>query len=191
MPRARFSLSSTLTLLLLAPVALLAAGCTTYHESFAGVESQRVWSAMVAAAQNPEYDDWHIVENHVWASDEQARIEVYRRIRRDVRVPLGGTQRQERTLKHQMLLLEEDGTPIVEFNGRSGGIPAHEQAESIRYFDQVWAAMGLRPGEMMKKPDTQPMMPILTPEEAQQMHEAQEDAEGSDEPEVDLDDVGG
>lgn len=194
MPRVRLSMS-LLTLALLAPLVLSATGCTTYRESYAGVDSQRVWTAMVASAQNPQYDDWHIVENEVWASDEQARIEVYRRIRRDVRVPLGGTQRQERTLKHQMVLLEEDGAPVIQFYGRSGGVPAHEQAESFRFFDQVWAAMGLRPEDVKPQPTTQPTtqpaMPILTPEEAQDVQRELDEADGEGEPEVDIDDIGG
>lgn len=201
MPRARLSMP-LLLLALFAPLVVTAAGCTTYRESYTGLDSQRVWGAMVATAESPEYSDWFIIENEVAINEADARIDVYRRIRRDVRVPMGGTQRQERTLKHQIRLFEEDGHPLIEFYGRSGGVPANEQSESFRYFDQVWAAMGIdREAHFMQLEQqraaeaAQPMMPILTPEEAQQVEEelngAEEAAPGADEPEVDLDDVGG
>lgn len=173
MMRARTLATLVLMLTCLLP---LAAGCTTYRESFAGVDPSAVWNAMIEAAEQPAYPDWVVTDNRVWVDHETSRVEIYREIKRDIRVPLSRVQRQERTLRHQMVLLQEADGPVVEFYGRSGGIPAREELESERYFAQLWRTLGGRPAVITpREPEHVPMTPIVPREE--------------DAPPIDLDDI--
>lgn len=64
------------------------AGCASVEREFDGSPTNQVWSALVAAAESPEYDGpdpadrWTVVENEVWIAPEEGRIEIYRRLKR-------------------------------------------------------------------------------------------------------------
>ena len=50
-------------------------GCsTTSTQVFEGYGDDQVWSALVAAAQSPEYDDWKIAENQVFVDEAGRRV---------------------------------------------------------------------------------------------------------------------
>lgn len=129
-------------------------GCgTTVRETFAGHDAEHVWTAMVAAARAPDYAShpdytqrWAVRENQVWVDEPNGRIEIFRRVERDLYRPAAKHIYQERQWKLQAVLEERD-PPVVRFRARQVGVPAHAWDEATRYFDEVWKVLGGRPGE--------------------------------------------
>ena len=56
--------------------ALLLGGCTTVNHSFPDHDSGPVWTAMVAVAEQPRYDDWKVLDNDVWVDEAERRIRI-------------------------------------------------------------------------------------------------------------------
>lgn len=172
-----------LSMLLSAVVALTLVGCTTVREAYPGHEPSQVWAAMIASANNPGYHhDWFTVHNHVHADEADARIELHRQIRRDVIIPLGNPQRQERTLQHTIRLVEGKQGPTIEIVSRAVDVPAQAREDARLYFADVWALLG---GKPMTAPDASPTGASggadRTPKEAT------ESSDGA--PSVDVDDL--
>lgn len=129
----------------LAAAAVLAAtGCTTQTQTFEGYSDEQVWSAMVAAARSPEYDDWKIAENEMFVDEEGRRLEVYRVVRRLYVTPHSEPLKESREWRMQMVLAHDDeaGAPVVDFTARQITVPAHVWAEADRYFNQVRSLLG-------------------------------------------------
>jgi hypothetical protein len=59
-------------------------GCSSRTATFPGHSDPEVWQAMVTAAEEPVYEDWFVFDNQVMVDRENARIEVYRILRRDL-----------------------------------------------------------------------------------------------------------
>lgn len=121
------------TLTTVAFTVLLLAGCTSQTASFPGHSDPEVWQAMVTAAENPVYDDWFVFENRVMADRENARIEIYRILRRDLVRPGSLPQRQEEDWRFVVHATQSD-PPTVEFTTRQAAVPAHVWREAERYF---------------------------------------------------------
>lgn len=173
-----------LSMLLSSVVALTLVGCTTVREAYPGHEPSQVWAAMIASANNPGYHhDWFTVANHVHADDSAAKIELHRELRRDLIVPLGNPQRQERTLKHTIRLVEGKQGPTIEIVSRAVDVPAQAREDAQMYFADVWALLG---GKPMTAPNASPTgasgSTDRTPKEATES--------GDDAPPVDVDDLG-
>ena len=113
--------------------AFFLAGCTSRTASFPGHSDPEVWQAMVTAAEDPVYEDWFVFENRVMADRENARIEIYRILRRDLVRPGTPPQRQEEDWRFVVHATQSD-PPTVKFTTRQAAVPAHVWREAERYF---------------------------------------------------------
>lgn len=128
------------SLWLLAFAFLAPLGCTSrWGRTYPEADPARLWPAMVAAAKDPAYPDWHLVRNNVWVDEANQRIEIERKIERLRDVPPRDPQREERRLLHRIRLVadEQTGEPRVVFFSRHRGIPALAREEAIRYLERV------------------------------------------------------
>ncbi len=116
-------------------------GCTTVHREFAGLPSDQVWTALVAVAESPNYDDWTVTENDVWVDETARRIEIYRRLRRVIHQPASKTRRENREWRFQVIF----EPPLATFTSRGMGVPSHAQDEADRYFEDVLDILGGMP----------------------------------------------
>jgi hypothetical protein len=139
--RQHFRLIRVLTLGLMASAL---AGCTTRTQVFEGYSDDQLWTAMVATANAPEYDDWRIRRNEVFVDDDARRIEVFRILRRTFVSPHAEPSRQEREWRFEILLArdEELQVPMVDFTARQISVPAHVWQEADRYFAQMRTFLG-------------------------------------------------
>ncbi len=134
------------TVVLVAFAVLALAGCTVYERKYPGRTPDQVWSAMVAVAQQPDYDSekwgkWHVTTNEVWVDEPEARIEVYRKLRRVV-YNAGMVKPDEQDREYRMTMrLRDAGVPRIRFETRAFEIPADGYAESQRFFDDVGALL--------------------------------------------------
>lgn len=124
--------------------AILCSGCTSRSQVFEGYGDERLWTAMVAAARTPEYDDWKISDNEVFVDDSTRRIEVYRVLRRTLVSPYADPRREGEEWRFQIDLGREadSQSPEVTFTARQIAIPAHVWDEADRYFNQVRLLLG-------------------------------------------------
>jgi len=124
-----------------------AAGCSSHRQSFPEAPPEQVWTAMKAAAQEPTYTDWIVLENAVAVEEEARRIEVYRRLRRD-QVSPGVTPRRENQEWKLTIVLEhaspEEPVEAV-FIAREPSAPMNADREAQRYFNDVRVLLGLEP----------------------------------------------
>ena len=127
-------------------IVLLLGGCASVKHTFADQDAEHVWKAMVAVAEQPRYDDWTVVANDVWANEAERRIEIHRRLDRQVHVPPSQPRREQRTWQFEVRLLGTD-PPEVRFASRSGAVPTQLQTEASRYFDDVEDLLSGLPGE--------------------------------------------
>lgn len=166
--------------------AFVLTGCTVYERNYPGRTSDQVWSAMVAVAQQPDYDSekwgkWHVMQNEVWVDEPKARIEVYRELRRVV-YNAGMVKPDEQDREYRMTIkLRDSGTPRIRFETRALELPTDGFTESQRYFDDVGALLEGMPAAAPAAP-AQPTnaAPPATPAEP---------APPADEPPVDVDDM--
>jgi hypothetical protein len=122
-------------------------GCMSVSASFAGCDSAQVWTALIGAAESPDYDDlpewkrWEARENEVWTAPGQDRIEIYRRLHRDV-IQSAARQHDEERRYIITITYNASGTPSATFTIREGAIPAWAQEEGERYFANVRELLG-------------------------------------------------
>ncbi len=135
-------ITSRLMVVLLAISMLL--GCTTVHQEFVGLPSDQVWTALVAVAQSPNYDDWTLTDNDVWVDEAAQRIEIYRRLRRVIQQPAYKARRENREWRFQVIF-EPTDPPLATFTSRGLGVPSHAQHEGERYFLDVLDLLGGMP----------------------------------------------
>jgi hypothetical protein len=134
-------------LLAAVPVAAIVvslAGCTTRSATFGGYGDDQVWSAMVAAARTPEYDDWKVRDNEVFVDDASRRLEVYRVLKRLYVTPFADPRKEEEEWRLQIVLGRDEAldAPTVDFTARQISVPAHVWREADRYFAQVRSLLG-------------------------------------------------
>lgn len=147
------------------------AGCVSKSETFAGHSSQEVWTALAAVAKTPDYRDpdptqrWTVRENDVWVDEAGHRIEILRRLERDLHNPASKPRHEDREWKLQITLASGD-PPKAEFKARGWVIPAHVWDEADRYFNQVWDLLGGRPMEA-KEGDNASTQPAASSSAAQ------------------------
>ena len=135
--------------LLVAAIILLplAGGCGVQRETYVGHSPENVWTAMVAVAQTPDYNHpdfterWIVRENHVWVDETNNRIEVFRRVERDL-YKAGVKPRSETREWKLAMELERTDPPSVRFFSRGWGVPAHAWIEADRYFTEIWQVLG-------------------------------------------------
>ncbi len=134
-------------------VALSGVGCTTRSQVFDGYSEDQLWTAMVATARSPVYDDWKVSDNEVYIDEDARRIEIYRVLKRTFVSPFSDPRRESEEWKLQIVLArdEELGQPLVDFTARQMDVPAHVWDEADRYFMQVRTLLG-----PVKPPATDP-----------------------------------
>jgi hypothetical protein len=132
--------------------------CTTTRETFTGQSTHQVWTAMVAVANTPDYwhptdytERWIVRENDAWDDAENRRIEVFRKLERELHMP-GQTPVQESREWRFTVVMEEDDPPVVTFTSRGAGVPAHAWHEADRFFAQVWDVLGVKDPPKPPKP---------------------------------------
>ncbi len=130
---------------------LAQAGCASVKHTFDDQHAEHVWKAMVAVARQPRYDDWTVVANDVWVDEADRRIEIHRRLDRQVSLPPAKPRREKRTWKFEVRLLGTD-PPEATFASRGVGVPSRFQAEASRYFDDVGDLLSGLPGESAFEP---------------------------------------
>lgn len=135
------------TLFATVPVAALLVsmtGCTTRSATFEGYADDQVWSAMVAAARTPEYDDWKVQDNEVMVDESGKRLEIYRYLKRLYVTPFADPQKEQEEWRLQIVLSRDASldAPTVDFTARQVSVPAHVWREADRYFAQVRTLLG-------------------------------------------------
>lgn len=131
----------------LLPLWLMAGGgCTTAKATFPSESPEAVWTALVAVAESPDYDAeaiddrWRVKENAVRVDRENARIEIYRQLRRTIN-KAGSRPWSESQEWRFRIVMEELEPPTAVFTSRGLAVPAHAKAEAKRYFDDVRALL--------------------------------------------------
>ncbi len=132
---------TTTRLPLIAALLLLLGGCSAHRQTFAGHDSNEVWTAMLAVAEVPDYTgDWHVTDNIVTSDRSAGRIDVNRDLRRSVREADGSWRTEQRTWQFRYELLP--GTPpTVTMIARNPAIPMHVLSEANRFFTDVGAVL--------------------------------------------------
>ena len=120
---------------------LLLTGCGYKTATFPDQDPSQVWSAMVTAAEDPQYNDWRVIENDGWSDPETGEIEVHRYLRRDRLVPGEERKRESEKWKFQIILIEVN-PPTIRFFARQVAIPSHVWVEANRYFKDVQSLLG-------------------------------------------------
>jgi hypothetical protein len=131
-------------------------GCAANEESFPTRSADQVWTAMVAAAERPVYDDWHVIENDVWVDDAGRRIEIYRRLRayRDPPGQYSRLEDREWTFVASFEDRQPPDAPTVRFDIRGWHIPSHGWKERDRYFRHVRELLAAEPSAVpVQMPD--------------------------------------
>ncbi len=119
----------------------LLGGCTTVQREFLASPPDQVWTAMVAVANSPDYDDWTVTQNDVWVDPASKRIEIYRRMRRVIHQPAYKARRENREWRFQVIF----EPPVATFTSRGMGVPSHAQEEAEHFFDDVLDLLGGMP----------------------------------------------
>jgi hypothetical protein len=111
-----------------------------------GRDPDQVWNAMVAVAQEPDYmssedvaQRWVVRTNEVAADPDASgggRIEVYRRLERELHMPGAPVRHETREWKFNIVLEQRD-PPLILFTARNASVPAHVWQEAERYFNEV------------------------------------------------------
>jgi hypothetical protein len=137
-------------------VAILLAGCTTVKQEFHGHDPGHVWTAMQAVAQNPEYRDWHVVENHVHVDPAEARIHIYRILERSYVKP-GSRPWDEEVDWRFHVVMEDVDPPTARFHTRGLVIPTRAQNEGRRFFAEVRRLLHAEGAVMQPRRDPVPL----------------------------------
>lgn len=152
-------------------VALLAlTGCMSVTESFPGHDPDHVWTALVAVAETPTYDDddpskrWWVKENQVWVDDAGARIEIYRELDRMRKYGTNPPIREQRSWRLQVVFDPEgsDG-PTARIRCRDVTVPMRAVNEGHRYFADVRAILEGAPATSTSMDDAPGDAPDTTP----------------------------
>ena len=118
-------------------------GCSTPTRTWEGVDYSNVWTAMVAAANAPEYrsDDprrrWFVTQNDVSTNEQTGSIEVHRTLRRTLKLPRQREQHDTRELFFE-ISLSPTPPPTTTFEVLSMQlVPVRTIEEADLYFEQV------------------------------------------------------
>lgn len=133
-------------------------GCAQ-SRTYEGYSRDEVWQAMVSAAKHPRYRDWVVMDNQISTNEPQARVEIWRELKRDVVLPGQKPYREEAEWRLTSAL-EEGSAPIVRFSTSDLCIPAHFWLQADHYFDEVQSRLAV-PAQPMAPP-TVPMDDPMT-----------------------------
>jgi len=130
----------------------LLAGCTSKSAVFKDRSPEQVWTAMVTVAENPGYDNWVVVENNVWVDSIFDRLEIQRRIKRDLRRPEIGTVREEYEIEMQAVL-ERTEPPAVTLTVRNWMIRGKAVMAIDQFMGEVRDVLDLESSESVMSSD--------------------------------------
>ena len=121
-----------------------AAGCTSRSQVFDGYNDDQLWTAMVATARSPSYDDWKISDNAVFIDEAARRLEIHRVLKRTYVTPWSDPRRETEEWRFQIVLGSDSelDQPMVCFTARQIAVPAHVWNEADRYFSQMRTLLG-------------------------------------------------
>ncbi len=133
--RARGVIRAALCVLALVAVA----GCGGTARNYPGVTRDALWAAALGTAERPTgYDDWHVVENGVYADKPSGRIEIYRELKRDYTPAGQKRRRQQETWALSVQLETEEGqVPAIRISQNSTIRHPRFTLEADRFFDEV------------------------------------------------------
>lgn len=119
------------------------AACTNRQQAYPDVPPEQLWTAMKAAAREPTYRDWFVLENSVAVDEADRRIEVYRELRRDVVSPSTPPLREDQSWRFTITMdaPPPPKPPEATFVSRTAGVPAHAWDEADRFFADVQALL--------------------------------------------------
>ena len=109
---------------LLIGIAALVTGCASKTASFPGRSPDQVWTALVTVSEQPEYEKWVLIENNVWVDSNFDRVEIHRRLRRDIHRVESPVVREDETLEIQFVL-ERTDPPTITGTVRNFMVRAH------------------------------------------------------------------
>jgi hypothetical protein len=126
------------------------AGCSTAQHTWPDMSRDLVWSAMVAAANAPDYNSndpkkrWIVIENEVDADATTSHIFINRKLSRSLKLPLQKEQKDTRDWLFTIQLLPAN-PPLVTFDtvyktkelDYNAFVPARTLDEAERYFELV------------------------------------------------------
>ena len=130
--------------LVAACAAIALAGCATESRDYPGVTHDALWTAALDAANHPQYDDWIVAENGVFADEGTDRIEIHRELKRD-RARDGGALRREGEEWALSVRLEvTDRIPKVLVASRSGFRSHGFLRQADHFFAEIDARLAQR-----------------------------------------------
>ena len=132
------------TVLLLGTVALATAtGCAGRTRTFDGYNDAQVWSAMVASAKAPRYEDWRVLENEVYADEASRTVRIFRVLKRTYVTPTAPPLEQSREWRFDVSLRRDEAAdaPMVDFTARQFAVASHVWSEADRYFVDMQFAL--------------------------------------------------
>ena len=138
--------------------ASLLGGCASETATFAGRPRDQVWTAMVAVAEQPDYQDWRMLDNVVSVDPDQEKIVLFRALRRVAVRPGADKVRQDREYQFEIKLEPEnpkrpDAPATVVFATLQPIVPARLTDEAERYFASVAELLG----EVKESPQPKPL----------------------------------
>ena len=138
-------------------------GCTTRSQVFEGYD--QLWTAMVASAQKPTYDDWRVMDNEVYVDQATRRIEVYRVLKRTLVTPYSTPRQEEREWKFQIALGRDPelDSPTVDFTARQLVVPAYVWTEADKFFLQMRTSLGVPTGTTPAEGSAPPPQAVPAP----------------------------
>lgn len=148
--------------LALGGIVLSAAACTSHTETFEGKSREQVWTAMLRAAENPVYTNWHVIENDAWGYEDDSRIEVWRLLRRYNDKQNQWARLEDTEWTFTIVLLDTE-PPSATFDVRNVCVPSHGWEQREAYFNQVWDLLG---GKLQAPKAASPPPPPPPPEAA-------------------------
>ena len=121
----------------------LQCGCSTPTHTWEGVDRGIVWTAMIAAAESPEYRDedprnrWVVTQNDVVVNPDLGHIDVHRKLRRSLKLPRQHEQIDFREFFFEIKLLPTNPASATFDILNFQLIPLRSREEADRYYSQV------------------------------------------------------
>ena len=117
-------------------ILVVLAGCTTQSSVFKDRSPEQVWTALIAVAEDPQYDKWVVVENNVWIDMVYDRLEIQRTLKRDLHRTGSSPQRETQDLELQVVL-ERTQPPAVTVTVRNAIIRGKAIMAIDHFFGEV------------------------------------------------------
>jgi len=126
-------------------------GCGSYQRVYPGEDPARVWTALKAAAETPDYNPadytkrWNVDVNQVFVVDDEHRIEVYRELSRILQRPRTQPIHEDREWTYTVTMKPnpDEGSVKASLRFRDAAIPMKAREEADRFFHDVAVILGI------------------------------------------------